>query len=179
MGNKGESWEIPNQDFQYPIIPDWLNIWYQYPYPIRTRSDPKYFFQYPIHTRPEVKKPYPSDPAPRPHLGNFRSKFVWPQIRTKIYEENWPAITKKDQNHYQNFHSTYKKSAKKNWGWKWPPPHSECFRKFIHFGGTGLPYYVIGLVLRPLPIWNGLQSNYIKIHSSETLTQWHVTDWQQ
>ena len=63
QGNKGENRQIPDQDFQYPIIPDWLKIWYQYPYPIRTRSDPKYFFQYPIHTRPEVKKPYPSDPG--------------------------------------------------------------------------------------------------------------------
>ena len=63
MGNKGESRQIPDQDFQYPIIPDWLKIWYQYPYPIHTRSNPKYFFQYPIHTRPEVQKPYPSDPG--------------------------------------------------------------------------------------------------------------------
>ena len=63
IGNQGESRQIPDQDSQYPIIPDWHNIWYQYPYPIRTRSDPKYFFQYPIHTRPEVKKPYPSDPG--------------------------------------------------------------------------------------------------------------------
>ena len=55
--------KIPDQVFQYPIIPDWLFIWCKYPYPIHTRTDPKYFFQYPIHTRPEVEKPYPSAPA--------------------------------------------------------------------------------------------------------------------
>ena len=59
--------KIPDQVFQYPIIPDWLFIWCKYPYPIHTRTDPKYFFQYPIHTRPEVEKPYPSAPAPPPH----------------------------------------------------------------------------------------------------------------
>ena len=56
--------KIPDQVFQYPIIPDWLFIWCKYPYPIHTRTDPKYFFQYPIHIRPEVEKPYPSAPAP-------------------------------------------------------------------------------------------------------------------
>ena len=61
MGNKGEHRQIPFQDFQYPIIPDLLNIRYQYPYTIR--SDQKYLFQYLIHFRPEVKKPYPSDPG--------------------------------------------------------------------------------------------------------------------
>ena len=77
MGNKGENRQIPDQDFQYPIIPDWLNIWYQYPYPIRTRSDPKYFFQYPIHTRPEVKKPYPSDPACGGNKLIYYRGFYW------------------------------------------------------------------------------------------------------
>ena len=52
--------KIPDQVFQYPIIPNWLYIWCKYPYPIHTRTDPKYIFQYPIHTRPEVEKPYPS-----------------------------------------------------------------------------------------------------------------------
>ena len=37
--------KIPDQVFQYPIIPDWLNIWCKYPYPIHTRTDPKYIFQ--------------------------------------------------------------------------------------------------------------------------------------
>ena len=55
--------KILDQIFQYPIIPDWLFILCQYPYPIRTRSNPKYFFQYPIRTRPEVEKPYPSAPG--------------------------------------------------------------------------------------------------------------------
>ena len=64
MGNKGENQQLPDQNFQYPIILNWLNIWYQYPYPIRNRSDPKYVFQYPIHTRPEVKKTLPVRPWP-------------------------------------------------------------------------------------------------------------------
>ena len=63
MSDRGNTRNYPIKFFQYPIIPDWLYIWCQYPYPIRTRSDPKYFFQYPIHTRPEVEKPYPSAPG--------------------------------------------------------------------------------------------------------------------
>ena len=63
MSDRGNTRKYPIKFFQYPIIPDWLYIWCQYPYPIRTRSDPKYFFQYPIHTRPEVEKPYPSAPG--------------------------------------------------------------------------------------------------------------------
>ena len=57
MSDRGNTRKYPIKFFQYPIIPDWLYIWCQYPYPIRTRSDPKYFFQYPIHARPEVKNP--------------------------------------------------------------------------------------------------------------------------
>ena len=52
-----------DQYFCYPIIPDWSNIWCKYPYPIHTRSVPKYFFQYPNPIRPEVENPFPLGPA--------------------------------------------------------------------------------------------------------------------
>ena len=60
---EGNTRKIPDQDLHYPIIPDWLNIWWKYPYPIHTRSVPKYFFQYPNPIRPEVENPYPLGPV--------------------------------------------------------------------------------------------------------------------
>ena len=44
-------------------MPDWLSIQWKYPYPIHTRSVPKYFFQYPNPIRPEVENPYPLGPG--------------------------------------------------------------------------------------------------------------------
>ena len=67
----GNTRKIPDQDLHYPIIPDWLNIWWKYPYPIHTRSVPKYFFQYPNPIRPEVENPYPLGPAPPAPLALF------------------------------------------------------------------------------------------------------------
>ena len=116
MGNKGESRQIPDQDFQYPIIPDWLNIWYQYPYPIRTRSDPKYFFQYPIHTRPEVKKPYPSDPA------NVSPKWISSQTCLQpLVEDLLQSLESETTSTILNFgHSdTIQVISERAWSWWW------------------------------------------------------------
>ena len=54
---------IPDQYFEYPIIPDWLEIWCQYPNPIHTRTRTRSFFQYPNPIRPEVENTYPLDPG--------------------------------------------------------------------------------------------------------------------
>ena len=56
MTGKGNTHQVPDQEFQYPIIPDWFNIWNQFPNP---NPNPTQFFPIPK-----------SDPTRQPLLIN-------------------------------------------------------------------------------------------------------------